>query len=764
MYRAIRCQNLATAPVVLALIAFFSFYAQASAQTYYTTVGIGSFRTIGNPNSIPYSINSSGQVVGFANTDTGQASAFLWQNGTLTNIGASLPYYSESSGASQANGINDSGIIVGEGSFAPNTNVHAFLLENGVFTDLHPLIWQSGVFTNLGNEQGGYSRAHKINNAGQVLGEVYSNGLLQGFVYHNGVFARFGCNGIDWLNVGGINNLGEITGNCAGLNFIWNAGVTTNIGSLSGNSNAPADINDAGQVVGQGPFAHAFLYANGVMTDLGTLVPSGGYSQALAINNFGQVVGWGLADVTTGEAHGFIYRDGAMKDINDLTQFNPDGYLRQCMDINDQGQIICSRRLSTGWYRAEVLNPVQDTTAPQIYAYDSYVAATSAQGANVGFGVSVADDFDRHPTITYSQAPGTLFPIGTTTVMVTARDASGNTTLGSFQVNVIDYPPDLTLPEAIFTDATGASGAVVNYIASAYDAVDGDRPVTCSPSSGATFPIGETVVDCSSSDTKGHSGTASFRVFVLGSEQEATVPGYDVPVTSTDSGLSLTFAYVDQPGITTIAPIDPGTIGTTPSGFAVSDVAYEISTTSAGAADNGVQLAFVVPNTANMSRTDFESLRVLHNNNGTLEDVTTGYDYDNRIVYAYTYSFSPFYLGRKVTTNIETLFDLSRAHKAGSTIPVKLRVRDGTTNANLSSSALIVTARTVKRLGESTALTVNDSGSANPDSNFRYLGEKDGGSYLFNLSTKGLQSGSYALSFYVGNDRSFFYTVKFEVK
>jgi DNA polymerase III, alpha subunit (gram-positive type) len=39
-----------------------------------------------------------------------------------------------------------------------------------------------------------------------------------------------------------------------------------------------------------------------------------------------------------------------------------------------------------------------------------------------------------------------------------------------------------------------------------------------------------------------------------------------------------------------------------------------------------------------------------------------------------------------------------------------------------------------------------------------------GGGYIFNLSTKELASGQYLLSFYVGSDHSFFYTVKFEVK
>jgi hypothetical protein len=39
-----------------------------------------------------------------------------------------------------------------------------------------------------------------------------------------------------------------------------------------------------------------------------------------------------------------------------------------------------------------------------------------------------------------------------------------------------------------------------------------------------------------------------------------------------------------------------------------------------------------------------------------------------------------------------------------------------------------------------------------------------GGGYIFNLSTRRLAPGQYVLSFYVGSERSFFYTVKFEVK
>ena len=61
---------------------------------------------------------------------------------------------------------------------------------------------------------------------------------------------------------------------------------------------------------------------------------------------------------------------------------------------------------------------------------------------------------------------------------------------------------------------------------------------------------------------------------------------------------------------------------------------------------------------------------------------------------------------------------------------------------------------------------IENDGNANPDYTFRYdptLGGTGGG-YIFNLSTKELASGQYLLSFYVGSDHSFFYTVKFEVK
>jgi len=78
----------------------------------------------------------------------------------------------------------------------------------------------------------------------------------------------------------------------------------------------------------------------------------------------------------------------------------------------------------------------------------------------------------------------------------------------------------LSIPSAVTVDATGPAGAVVTFEASATDVVDGVVPVTCIPTSGSTFPIGDTTVQCSASDAAGHTATGSFVVHVRGTAEQ----------------------------------------------------------------------------------------------------------------------------------------------------------------------------------------------------------------------------------------------------
>ncbi|MDQ8153559.1 MAG: thrombospondin type 3 repeat-containing protein [Gemmatimonadota bacterium] len=91
--------------------------------------------------------------------------------------------------------------------------------------------------------------------------------------------------------------------------------------------------------------------------------------------------------------------------------------------------------------------------------------------------------------------------------------------------------------------------------------------------------------------------------------------------------------------------------------------------------------------------------------------------------------------------------------KSGSTIPVKLRVCDAA-GRNITSKLLPVKAISISPTG-----SLNDSGKANPGMLFRV----DDGTYMFNLSTKGLTAGNFTLNYRIGNDPTL-YTYKFVIR
>lgn len=159
---------------------------------------------------------------------------------------------------------------------------------------------------------------------------------------------------------------------------------------------------------------------------------------------------------------------------------------------------------------------VVDTTPPTIHTPGNLVVeATGPSGAVVNYVVTATDLVDVTDPVTCVPASGSTFALGTALVQCTSTDLHGNTAHASFSVTVQDTtPPALTLPSNITVEATGPSGAVVTFTASAVDLVDGPRPVTCTPASGSTFPLGTTTVQCSASDLHGNTANGSFTVTV----------------------------------------------------------------------------------------------------------------------------------------------------------------------------------------------------------------------------------------------------------
>ena len=126
---------------------------------------------------------------------------------------------------------------------------------------------------------------------------------------------------------------------------------------------------------------------------------------------------------------------------------------------------------------------VRDTTPPVITCPADTTRPNDPGkcGAIVNFRPATATDLcSKTVTITYSQNPGTFFPVGTTTVTATATDSSGNKASCSFHVTVNDVEPpvihDLTLdPRIIWAPNHKMKNVSVDYTTT--DNCPG--PITC---------------------------------------------------------------------------------------------------------------------------------------------------------------------------------------------------------------------------------------------------------------------------------------------
>jgi hypothetical protein len=156
-------------------------------------------------------------------------------------------------------------------------------------------------------------------------------------------------------------------------------------------------------------------------------------------------------------------------------------------------------------------------------------------------------------TVTVSHPSGSTFPVGTTTVTVTARDASNNISTQTFTVTVVDnQQPNISCPSNINVNATSASGAVVNYTAPVgTDNCSGVTTTrTAGLASGSTFPIGTTTVTYTATDAAGLSTSCSFTVTVSGLAPQIVCPSnISVSATPNQCGAVVNFTATETQGI-----------------------------------------------------------------------------------------------------------------------------------------------------------------------------------------------------------------------
>jgi hypothetical protein len=113
-----------------------------------------------------------------------------------------------------------------------------------------------------------------------------------------------------------------------------------------------------------------------------------------------------------------------------------------------------------------------------------------------------------------------------------------------------------------------------------------------------------------------------------------------------------------------------------------------------------------------------------------------------------------------VSYGVRTLYDEGKAHKSGSTVPIKIQLIDGA-GRNLSSPQLVVNAIGVIRVSDkvSDALAAPSDEAAGTDFKF----DEAAVGYHFNFKTTGLASGRYVVVFRVGGDSSK-YQAPFQVR
>lgn len=213
--------------------------------------------------------------------------------------------------------------------------------------------------------QDDFSISRGVNNVGQAAGDSTTLISTNAFIWEDGIMIALPpLSGYTDSSARKINDDGKVVGMMGSQNIlpppnravIWDAGVT-DIGCLGGDHSAALDINNAGLVVGWAengeddpeppywPIRHAFLWQEGVMTDLETL--GGGNSGAQGLNEANEVVGW--SQTVSGDTHAFLWTE--LDGMIDLGS-------GEAYDINDSGEIAGSTETIAGSTEAAYWSPL----------------------------------------------------------------------------------------------------------------------------------------------------------------------------------------------------------------------------------------------------------------------------------------------------------------------------------------------------------------------------------------------------------------------
>jgi probable HAF family extracellular repeat protein len=309
----------------------------------------------GQRESAGYGLNVSGEAAGVSSSPGGDIPT-LFSGGQAINLGTLKPM--DIAVATCINGFEDVAGYEPETSSSPEVS-HAFVYSAGKLFDIDsPSLFPSGTM------------AEGINDSGEVVGEgLLNNSSFHAFLYANGKMVDIGPPGAYQASAVAINNNGQIVGNAyftggGGGAFLYANGTFTYLAPPAGASVSASSLNSVGQVAGSiytSSGTHAAVYASGHWKDLGGV--TGAALDGTGINAAGQVVATAIFPIQSyhpfrpGKHVGYVIGSNGPINLNTLIPAGSGYTITDAIAINNAGQILCDASSTASIKHAVLLSP-----------------------------------------------------------------------------------------------------------------------------------------------------------------------------------------------------------------------------------------------------------------------------------------------------------------------------------------------------------------------------------------------------------------------
>ena len=396
----------------------------------YSGVSLQDLNTLGGTYSTAFAVNNAGLVLGVSST-TGDVEyhGFVYSGGGMMDLGTLGGNYSTPMA------LNNLGQVVGN-SANSNGNARAFLWQNGTMTDLNELL-PAGSGWVLEN-------AKFINDSGTIVGTGTTNGVPAWFVLtagsqsgNNPPMAAAGadqnvsCQTVVTLNAGASN---DPDGDA--LTYQWS--YAGNVFSTNASAAATFDVGSYTIVLTVTDPCGASSQDEVLVTVTDTQAPSGSAPASVTVpivNNCQAAVPSVVADVTA--------TDNCTPANSIVVTQNPTA--GTLLGLGQHNIVVTVTDASNNSSTANVALNIVDTTAPTIVSAPTTLSVST--GANcqglvpdVFAQIVAADNCTAAGSLVVTQSPqaGTSVSGGQHTIVVTVKDASGNSTSTNVTLNVTD--------------------------------------------------------------------------------------------------------------------------------------------------------------------------------------------------------------------------------------------------------------------------------------------------------------------------------------